>query len=275
MAFVLAPALALALTAHAHTLAHWVPAHTCTPLHALDTHLHAPACALDTHIHTHAPCRMTTSTLEAHAHAGRPRARRCLTTSLPMTPTLRSTPLPPSMHRHLANTCPCVHSKTPLHRLCACPCGGPLCMSSTPTITSLFLTFTLLTGHTLACLCTRSLDAHVDVPVLEAHAHLSHTGGPLSHAGGLMVMHWGPTHIGGMCTRWGACVRVGGRTYVLGGVYALGGVHTRWGVRVHVWGCVCVLGHVHSLGGTYMSGAHAYVGGRHACMQMYLLCCSY
>ena len=82
--------------------------------------------------------------------------------------------------------------------------------------------------------------------------------------------HWGHVHtLGGMCTCWGAHVRVGGCVYVLGGV------HTYWGVRVHVWGCVCVLGHVHSLGGTYMSGAHAYVGGRHACMQMYLLCCSY
>jgi hypothetical protein len=220
MAFVLALtlALALALAAHAHALAHWVPACTHTPLHALDIHSHAPVCALDTHVHTHAPCRMTTSTLEAHAHAGRPCACGCLTTSSPMTLMPRSTPSPPSTCRRLANTHPRVCSKTPLHCSRARPCGGPLCMSSTPTITSLFLTFTLLTGRTLACLCTRLLDAHVDVPVLEAHAHLSHAGGPPSHAGGLMVTCWGPTHVGGMCTRWGACVRVGELAYVLGGV---------------------------------------------------------
>jgi hypothetical protein len=126
MAFVLALALALALAAHAHTLAHWVPAHTCTPLHTLDTHLHAPACALDTHVHTHAPCRMTTSTLEAHAHVGHPRAHGCLMTSSPTTPMPRSTPLPPSTRRRLANTRPRVCSKTPLyHSHTHTPVEGP------------------------------------------------------------------------------------------------------------------------------------------------------
>jgi hypothetical protein len=94
-------------------------------------------------------------------------------------------------------------------------------MSSTPTNTSLFLTFTLLTGHALACLCTCLLDAHMDVPVLEAHTHLSHAGGPLSHAGGLMVTCWGPMHVGGTHTHWGACVCIGVCVFV----YTLGGVH--------------------------------------------------
>jgi hypothetical protein len=174
----------------------------------------------------------------------------------------------------------------PLHLLAGCPHGRACAGGPHSSLTRW--------RPTLAC-----WGAHGHV--LGAYARWGH-----AHTLGGMCMHWGvcvrvhvggcafvlgSTHtcwghvfmLGGVCLYWGACICVGGCAFVLGGVC------TCWGVRIRVGGCayvlggvclcsgacVCIGGHVHSLGGTYMSGAHAYVGGRHACMRTYLLCCSY
>jgi hypothetical protein len=130
------------------------------------------------------------------------------------------------------------------------------------------------TGYPRTCACVPTCWVTTCTRTLETHCTpLTHAGPPRRHPTlarwRLMLTRWGPAHVGGTRTRWGARVRVGRHAY------ALGGACTCWGARVRVGARAYALGRARSC-----SGARACVGGRARALgdmrtRTYSLCRSY